>query len=163
MRRGKSHWAAADYGNLEGQPAPRPPRIHIDGMLRFRPVPLGQKTLERPDCDRAINFSTTAGTFTRMSTNPAADASQWVRVAGKLVRLFKSPFSNERNVPARVGMGWTCHHAGEIGIQPIPVNFLVFEPFQQDGNLQCVFFTEHFFNEGQRTVAPARPFAICST
>jgi hypothetical protein len=97
-------------------------------------VPLGQEPFERSDRDRTIDFSTTAGVFTRMSTNPAADARQRIGVAGNLVCVLKSPFSNERNIAARVGVGWTSHHAGEIGIQPIPVDFLVFEPFQQDGN-----------------------------
>jgi hypothetical protein len=97
---------------------------------------LGQKTLERPDGDRAIDISTTTGSLTRMRANSPADASQRVRIARKLIRFLKSPFGNERDVPSRIGVGRTSHHAGEIGVQPIPVHFFIFEPLQQDGNPQ---------------------------
>src|ERR1035441_10721012 len=73
-----------------------------------------------------------------MRADAAADACQRVGIAGKLVCFLKAPFRNERYVPARVRMGWTSHHAGEVGVQPIPVHFFVFEALQQDGNPQCV-------------------------
>ncbi len=93
-------------------------------------MPLRKETLERADGDRAIDVSTAAGGFTGVSTNSAADARQRVRIAGNFVRFFKPPVRNKRDVPARIGVGWTSHHAGKIGVQPIPVNSLVFEPFQ---------------------------------
>jgi hypothetical protein len=62
-----------------------------------------------------------------MRTHAAADARQRVGIAGKLVCFLKSPFGYERYVTARVGVGGASHHARKVGIQPILVNFLVFE------------------------------------
>jgi hypothetical protein len=67
-----------------------------------------------------------------MSTDPAADARQWIRIAGKLVGFLKSAFRNERDITSSVGVRRTSHHAGKIGVQPIPIDFFVFVPFQQD-------------------------------
>src|SRR5260370_29570513 len=102
-------------------------------MLGFRPVSLSQKTLEGPYCDGPIDISTATGSFTGMSTYPAANARQRVRITGKLISFLKSPFRNESDVAARVGVGWTSHHAGKVGIQPIPVHSFVFLAFQHDG------------------------------
>src|ERR1019366_1315148 len=159
-----SHRAAADHGDFEGQFALTPSRIYIDRILGFRAVPLGQKTLERADCNRAIDISTATGSFTGMRTNPAADARQRVRIAGKPVSFLKSPFRNERHVPARVGMGWASHHAGKVGVQPVPVHFLVLEPLQQDGNPLCIRLVESILLEQgeERTWPPAPYFPICS-
>jgi len=101
-------------------------------------VPFRQKALESTDCNWAIDISTATGSFTRMRTDSAADARQRVGIAGELVSFLKSAFRNERDVASCVGVGWTSHHAGKVGVQPIPVYFLVFEPLQQDGNPRCV-------------------------
>jgi hypothetical protein len=71
-----------------------------------------------------------------MGANPAADTRQRIRIAGKLVSFFKSPFRNEFDVPACVRVGRTSHHAGKVGVQPIPVHFLVFEALQHDNSPQ---------------------------
>ena len=74
--------------------------------------------------------------------------------------LLKSPFRDERDIPARVRVGWTSHHAGEVGVQPIPVHFFVLEPFQQDGNPQCVRLMESILLEegtGRRATWPPAP------
>jgi hypothetical protein len=102
-------------------------------MLGFRAVPLRQKTLESTYRDGTINISTTTGSFARMGTHSATDARQRVGIAGELVSFLKSPFRNQGHITSRVGVGRTSHHAGEIGVQPIPVDLFVFVPFQQDG------------------------------
>jgi hypothetical protein len=73
-----------------------------------------------------------------MGANPAADTRQRIGIAGKFVSFLKSPFRNERDVPARIGVGWTRHHAGKVGVQPIPVHCLFFEALQHDGGFLLV-------------------------
>ena len=129
------------------------------GRFDFSAVPLRQKALERPYCDGAIDIPAATGSLTGMRANPAADACQRVGIAGKLVSFLKSPFRDERDIPARVRVGWTSHHAGEVGVQPIPVHFFVLEPFQQDGNPQCVRLMESILLEegtGRRADVAAR-------
>ena len=94
-----------------------------------------------------VNYTTTTGRFAGMRANPAANTRQRVGIAGKLVCFLKSPFRNERDVPARVRMGRTSHHAGEVGVQPIPVHFFVFEPLQQDGSPEHSFNGKPFYSK----------------
>ena len=49
------------------------------------------------------------------------------------VGLFKFALGNERNITAGIGMRGTGHHAGEVGVQPIPVNLLVDKAFEHPG------------------------------
>jgi len=124
-------------------------------------VPLRQKALESPYCDGAIDISTAAGSFTGMSTNPAADARQRVGIAGKLVSFLKSTFRNKRDVTASVSVRRTSHHAGEVGVQPIPVDFFFFEPFQHDGDPQCVRLMESILlEEGEERTWPPAPLFL---
>lgn len=85
-------------------------------MLGLGAVALREKTLESPYRDGAIDIPATSGGFTGMSTNPAADTRERIRIAGKLVSFLKAPFRNERNVTPRVGVGGASHHAGKVGI-----------------------------------------------
>jgi hypothetical protein len=101
-------------------------------------MPLGEKTLESSDGNGTINVSAATSSLTRMSANPAADAGQRVGIAGKFISFLESPFSNKGDVASCVGVGRTSHHAGEIGVQPIPVDLFVFVPFQQDGCSRCL-------------------------
>jgi hypothetical protein len=125
----------------ESPPAPRPRRnakgkfglraagVHIDGVPRLRAVSLGEEALERTDRDRLIDLSAAAGRLAGMSADAPADAGQadWARA--RAVGLFKLALCNELNIAAGVGVRGTGHHAGEVGVQPIPVNLLVDEAF----------------------------------
>lgn len=125
-------------------------------MLGFRTVPLSQKTLESPYRDRPVNVATATGSFTGMSTNSAADARQRVRIAGKLVSFLEAPFGYQSHIPARIGVGGTSHHAGKVGVQPIPVYPRVFVAFQQDGFSLSVGLVERILPEEgmERTQRP---------
>src|SRR5450631_4613769 len=92
-----------------------------------------------------------------MSTNPAADARQRVGIAGKLVSFLKASLRNERYITPRVGVRRTSHHAGKVGVQPIPVDFFVFVPFQQDSGSLCARLMESILSEEreERTWPPA--------
>jgi hypothetical protein len=68
-----------------------------------------------------------------MRANSAADARQRVRIARQSVRFFKSPLCDQANISSGIRMRRTGHHAGEIGVQPIRVNLLVFESLQHRG------------------------------
>src|ERR1019366_7456494 len=102
MRRRESHGSPAHDRDFEGQSVLAPSRIDVDRALRFRAVPLRQKTLESPYGDGAIDIPTATGGFTRMRANSAADARQRIGIEGKFVRFLKSAFRNQGDVAAGV-------------------------------------------------------------
>jgi hypothetical protein len=61
-------------------------------------------------------------------------------------------------------VGWTRRHAREVGIQPIPVDFLVSVAFQQACRSQCNRWMESIVlaEEKERTRTPAPYFLTCS-
>ncbi len=97
-------------------------------VLRFRTISCGQKALQRPNLDWFVDGPAPARGLTGMGANPPADAGHRVGIAGKTISLFKAALGDERHVAAGVGMGRTGHHAGKVGIQPIPINRFVEEP-----------------------------------
>ncbi len=64
-----------------------------------------------------------------MSADASADAGQRVGIAGEAVSFLKTAFRNQRNVPPGIGMSGTSHHAGEIGIEPVPIHRFIDEIF----------------------------------
>ena len=125
MGGGESYRPAADNGHFEGQLVLRASGIDVDRVPRFRTVSLGQKALERTDRDWPVDLSATAGGLAGMRAYAAADAGQWIGFTGKLIGFFKSTFRDQRDIAARVGVRGTGHHAGKVGVQPIPVHLLV--------------------------------------
>src|SRR5208337_122396 len=104
--------------------------VHIDGMPRLRTVSLGEEALERADRDRLIDLAAAARRLAGMSADASADAGHWIGPARIAICLFKLTLCNELNIAAGIGVRGTGHHAGEVGVQPIPVNFLVDKALQ---------------------------------
>ena len=47
--------------------------------------------------------------------------------------FFELALGNQRNIASRIGVRGTGHHAGEVGVQPVPVNLLVDESLLHEG------------------------------
>src|SRR5689334_1624429 len=90
-------------------------------------MPLGKKTLERADLNWLVDFAAAAGALTRMSANAPADAGQGIGIAREAIGFFEPSFRNQRDVPSGVGVGRAGHHAGKVGVQPIPAYRFVFK------------------------------------
>src|ERR1700719_3227969 len=70
-----------------------------------------------------------------MRANAPANARQWIRIARQTIGLFESSLRDQTDVASGIGMRRTRHHAGKIRVQPIRVNFLVFESLEHRGTL----------------------------
>ena len=97
-----------------------------------------QEALERSYGNRSIDLASPAGSFTRMSANPATDAGQRIGGAGESIGLFESSFRDQADVAPRIGVSGTRHHAGEVGIQPVPIDLFIFIALQHDANLVLI-------------------------
>src|SRR5579872_4610854 len=69
-----------------------------------------------------------------MRAHPPTDAGEGIRLARQSIGLFKPPFGDQPHISSRIGMCWARHHAGEICVQPITVDFFVFESLQHCGS-----------------------------
>ena len=76
-----------------------------------------------------------------MGANPSANARQGIGLPRQTIGFLESSFRNEPDVASSVGMCRTSHHAGEIRMQPIPIDPLVSESFEHGST----------FKEGTRT------------
>ena len=47
---------------------------------------------------------------------------QRIGVARETIGFFEAPFRNQRHIAAGIGVRRTSHHAGEVGVQPIPID-----------------------------------------
>ncbi len=130
MRGRESHRAAADNRDFVRELFLPASFIDVDGMLRLRAILLGEKTLQRADGNGPIDLAAAAGSFARMRADPPADAGQRIRVARQPVCFFKAALGNQAHVASGVGVCRAGHHAGKVGVQPIPVDFFVFESLQ---------------------------------
>ena len=132
MRRRKPHRTAADDGYAIGHfRHGRPP--HFQRMPRLRPIPFGEKTLQRTNRDGAVDFAAAASSFTGVCAHAAADTRHRVRIPRIAVSFLKTPLGNERHIAAGIGPCRTSHHAREVRIQPFPVDSLVLETIQHAG------------------------------
>ncbi len=129
----KSHRAAADDGNFVRKFLLPAPFVDVDGMLRLGSVLLGQKSLQRANRDGLVDLAAPAGSLTRMRAHASADAGQRIGFARQAIGLFETTLGDQADVAPGVGVGRTRHHAGEVGVQPVPVDLLVFESFQHCG------------------------------
>ena len=133
VRGRKAHRARADDCNSKGKLGLRAAGVHIDGMARLRTVALGKKALERADRDGLIDLAAAAGCLAGMSADASADAGHGIGLARYAVGFFKLTLGNELHIAAGIGVRGTGHHAGEVGVQPIPVNLLVDESLLHEG------------------------------
>jgi hypothetical protein len=106
--------------------------VDVNCVFGLWPVLFSKKTLQRTDGDWPVYFAAAASGFAGMCTNAPADGSQRVRIAGKPVGLFKPSLRDQTDIPAGISVRRAGHHAGEIGVQPVPVNFFVFVSLQHD-------------------------------
>ncbi len=132
----QSHRPAADHRNLVGKFFLPAPFIDVDGMLRLGPVLLGEKSLQRADGNGPVDFAAAAGGFAGMRADASADAGQRIGLARQSIGLFEAALGNQADVASGVGMRRTGHHAGKVGVQPIPVDLLVFESLQHCGTFR---------------------------
>src|ERR1700739_4234041 len=119
MCRREPNRPSADHCNPVSKFRLLPPTIDVDRMFGFGPIALGQESLERANRDGLIDLSTTTSGLARMSAYATTNRSQWIRIAGKLISFFESPFRDHPHISAGIRVGRTGHHAGEIGGQPI--------------------------------------------
>ena len=117
---------SADDGDLVGKFLARP-CIGRNRTTRLGPVPLGQEALESANGDRPIDLTSSARGFARMCANASANARHGIGIARKAIRVFELTFRNQRDVAAGIGVCGARHHAGEVGIQPLPIDLLVSE------------------------------------
>ena len=129
----KSHRTGAHDGNAKGKLGLGAAGVYIDGMPRLRAVSFGKKALERADRDRLVDLAAAACGLAGMSADASADAGHGIGFARDAIGLFKLALRNQRNIAARVGVRGASHHAGEVGVQPIPVNLLVDKSLQHAG------------------------------
>jgi len=81
-----------------------------------------------------------------MRTDTAADAGHWIGLTRSPIGLFKFAVGNQRYITACIGMRGAGHHAGKVGVQPIPVNLLVDKAFEHTGT---------YLTEGENARRPA--------
>src|ERR1035438_294129 len=68
-----------------------------------------------------------------MSTDPSADAGHGIWLACNAIGLFKLALCNELDIASGIGVRGTGHHAGKVGVQPIPVNLFIDKALQHAG------------------------------
>src|SRR5690349_7326199 len=131
MRGGEPNWPGADDRNFVRQR-----RLFFYGVgleiFGFGAVAFSQEALERANLDWFVDFTAAAGAFTGMGANASADAGQGIGIAREAVSFFKPAFRNQRHVTPGIGVRRTSHHAGKIGIQPIPAYRFVLKPLLHD-------------------------------
>ena len=137
VRGGESNRAAPDHGDFEGKLVLCSPNVDVNRVLGFGPVALGQKSFQRADRDRAIDFAAATRSLARMSADSAADRSKGIGIARKPVSFFKPAFRDEAYVATRVSVSGARHHAREVGVQPIAIDFFVFVA-PQHGSIRYV-------------------------
>src|ERR1035437_2926683 len=98
-------------------------------MTRLGPMPLGEEALQGANGDRTIDMAAAARSLAGVSANASADARHGIRIARNTIRLFKAPLGDQRHITAGIGMRGTRYHAGEIGVQPFPIDLLVSEAY----------------------------------
>jgi hypothetical protein len=128
MRGRKSNRAGADNRNSKIDLGLRTAAIDIDGVTRLRTVSFGEKSFKRSYRNRLVDFSATACSLAWMSAHASANAGHRIGLARSEIGSFEVAFRNLGNIAARIGVRGAGHHAGKIGVQPIPVNLLVDEP-----------------------------------
>ena len=133
VRRRESNRAAAHHRNFVRKFVLPASFVDVDRTLRLRPVLLGQKALQRANRNRPVDFAAAASRLARMRTDSSANAGQRIRIARQAISLFKSSLGNQADVASGIGMRRTRHHAGEVCVQPIRVDLLVFESLQHRG------------------------------
>ena len=133
MRGGKSHRAATDYSYLKRKSFLSSSFIDIDGMFRLGSKLLGEKTLESTNGNGTVNLAAAAGGLARMRAHSSADAGQRIGIARDSISFLEAPLGDQADIAASVGVCRTSHHAGKVGIQPIPIHFFVFVAFEHDG------------------------------
>src|SRR4029077_14606113 len=92
-----------------------------------------------------VDFTAAARGFARMRAHSPANAGQRIRLARESVGLFESALGNQANVASGVGVGRAGHHAGEVCVQPIPIDLLVFESFQHSRSFKFCTAAENSF------------------
>src|ERR1051326_1018667 len=84
-----------------------------------------EETLQCSNGNRLVNGAAPAGSLARMSADAPADARHGIGFTRPTVGLFELPIRNKRDVAPGVGSRRARHHAGEIAIEPVAVDFLV--------------------------------------
>jgi hypothetical protein len=69
-----------------------------------------------------------------MRTHPPADAGQRIGVARNTIGFFEAALSDQADVASGIGVRWARHHAGEVRVEPIPIDLFVFVSLQHEGN-----------------------------
>ena len=133
VRGRESDRPAADDRNFERKLLLPASFIYVNGMLRLRPVLLGKKTLQSADRNGPVNFSAPAGGLARMRAHSSADAGQRIGLPRDPISFFEAALSDQADVAPGVGVRRAGHHAGEVGVQPVPVDLLVFVALQHEG------------------------------
>src|ERR1700740_237714 len=93
---------------------------------------LREEAFECADLNWFVDFDAAARAFARMSAYASADAGQGVGIAREAVGFFKPSFRNQRDVPPGIGVGRAGHHAGKVGVQPVPAHRLVLKTLLHD-------------------------------
>src|SRR5579875_732374 len=96
-------------------------------MTRLGTVAFRQESLQRANGNRTVDLPAPACGFTGVRADTPADAGHRIGIAGEAVGFFEAPFRDQRYVPPSVGVRRTSHHAGEVGVQPLPINLFLSE------------------------------------
>ena len=70
-----------------------------------------------------------------MRAHSSADAGQRIGVARDAIGLFEAALGNQADIASGIGVRRAGHHAGEVRVQPVPVDLLVLVSFQHEGTL----------------------------
>ena len=130
---GEADGAGADDGDAIGELGLAAACVDVDGVAGLGAVAFGEEALECADGDGFVDFTTAAGGLAGMGADAAADAGHGIGLAGVAVGLFEVAFGDEFDVATCVGMGGAGHHAGKVGIEPIPVHLFIFEAVRHAG------------------------------
>ena len=135
VRGRESHRAAAHDRYFERKLLLPASFIDVDGMLRLGPKLLGEKTLESADGNGPVDLTAAARGLAGMRAHSSADAGQRIGVARDAIGFFEAALGNQADIASGVGVRRAGHHAGEVRVQPVPVDLLVFVSLQHEGTL----------------------------
>ena len=108
-------------------------------MFRLGPVLLGKKAFQRSDRDGPVNLAAAAGRLARMRADASADAGQRIWARARCDRLLRNALGNQADIAPGIGVRRAGHHAGKVGVQPIPIDLLVLESLQHCGTFSPIW------------------------
>src|ERR1035438_842469 len=117
---------------------------------------LGQEAFQGANRDWPINFTASAGGLAGVRADPSADARHGIRIARVLIRFFEPSLGDQCDVTAGIGVCGTRHHAGEVCVEPFPVDRLLGEAAKHSP-----LFDEVNWFPAPRVMACPRGHAFC--